>query len=308
MGFSVDQIPDMSGKVAIVTGANTGIGRVTAVELARKGAQVILACRSLDRTQEALQEIQSQCPNGKGEFMQLDLTSLKSVKEFAKAFRAKNLPLHLLVNNAGIMAVPSLELTTDGFEMQFGTNHVGHYYLTRLLLDVLEKSAPARIINVSSLAHTRATQDNYVLERIDDPKYYNAWTNYSISKVSNIFFSNALQRKLDQKGVKNVWVNSVHPGVVRTELLRQMNMVIQWLATPITYLFFLSPLQGALTSLYVATSPDIVEKNYRAEYFVPLGKLAKATEFARNEKKADELWDYTEKAIKEKLGDDAFSI
>lgn len=198
--FSVSDIPTLTGKVAIVTGANTGLGKVTALELARKGAHVVLACRSKDRTEPVAEEIKKITGNQQVEFVELDLGSLRSVQSFAKAFLQRNIPLNILVNNAGIMGLPKLELSKDGIEAQFATNHVGHYYLTRLLLPALVKGQPASVVSVSSAAHKFAPKGGIVFDKINDQKAYGSWSAYGQSKLANILFAKALQKHIDKDG------------------------------------------------------------------------------------------------------------
>lgn len=148
--FTLDKVPDLTGKVAIVTGSNCGIGRVCAAEMAKKGCTVIMACRSKEKTLPVIEAIKAETGNGKLEFIPLDLMSLDSVTKFADTFKRQYSQLHILLNNAGVMT-PPFELSEDGIESQFATNHVAHFYLTMLLLPVLETSAPSRIVNVSSI-------------------------------------------------------------------------------------------------------------------------------------------------------------
>ncbi|KAL1915562.1 uncharacterized protein VTP21DRAFT_6686 [Calcarisporiella thermophila] len=294
--FSFDDIPDQTGRVIVITGANTGLGLVCAQELAKKNAHVILACRSKEKTQPVVDQIKSTTGNQNVEYMQLDLLSLASVNAFVAAFKNRGLPLHVLIANAGIMYAP-FTLSEDGIESQFATNHVGHHMLVVGLLPVIEKSAPARIVVVSSLAHRLLLSGGLALENISNPKYYNFHFAYARSKLANILMVRELNRQLEERGVKDVWCNSVHPGAVKTELQRFipriMSAVAGW--------FLISPEQGALTQLYAATSPQIVEKNYRARYFTPIAKLSEPTCDAQNDALAKQLWDFTEQLINEKI-------
>jgi retinol dehydrogenase-12 len=297
--FTTADIPDLSGKVAIVTGGYCGIGKVTSLELAKKGCHVILACRSKERTEPVVEEIKKETSNDNVEFLELDLSSLASVQRFAKQFRSKGLPLHLLINNAGVMACP-FKLSADNIELQFATNHVGHFYLTTLLLDIIEASAPARIVNLSSMAHKMASSLD--LENLNDKDKYAPWGAYGRSKLANIFFTRELASRLADK---QVYVNAVHPGYVNTELQRNFSdlygSVAQTVGNIASSLFAMSPEKGALTSLYVATSPDIEKNDWRGQYFVPIAKWAKPSKLASDEDLPKELWQWTENVIQEKL-------
>ncbi|RIA88682.1 hypothetical protein C1645_825970, partial [Glomus cerebriforme] len=232
------------------------------------------------------------------EYLNLDLASLKNVKQSAENFLAKDLPLHILVNNAGIMATP-WTLTEDGIQDQFGVNHVGHFLFTKTLLPKIEASAPSRIVNVSSLAHTRI--DGIDFDKINQKDAQSPFQRYSVSKLANILFSNALAKRLEDK---QVYVNSIHPGFVDTELSRgviENYGIIAKIGFKIINVFAKSPENGALTQLYAATSPEIIEKNYRGKYFVPYGELENPTEAAQNDELAEKLWKYTEDLIDEKL-------
>ncbi|CAG8764898.1 20364_t:CDS:2, partial [Dentiscutata erythropus] len=188
MRFSFDKIPDLSGKIAIVTGGNTGIEIITARELARKNAHVFVASRSRDRGESALQ-------------------SLNSVKHAAEIFLARKLPLHILVNNAGIMATP-FATTIDGIQDQFGTNHIGHFVFTLLLLPTIKASAPSRIVSVSGRAHERAPPAGIEFEKLNDPEAHTPFQRYGQSKLANILFTLELNKRLSGT---NIYCNCLHP-------------------------------------------------------------------------------------------------
>lgn len=237
----------LSGRVALVTGANTGIGLVTARELASRGAHVFVACRSLERGQAAVAEIRTATRNAQVEFLALDLGDFASVRACAAAFLARDLPLHLLINNAGLAG--SAGLTKSGFELAFGTNHLGHFLLTQLLLDRLKASAPARIVTVASRAHTRVGGINF-----DDvcltTKGKAALPEYGVSKLANVLFSAELGRRLAGSGVTTY---SLHPGVVATDVWRELPQPFRAIAK----LFMISAEEGTATTIYCATSPDV---------------------------------------------------
>ncbi|CAK4636781.1 hypothetical protein LEN26_018166 [Aphanomyces euteiches] len=299
MTFSFDDITNLDGKVAIVTGSNTGIGLVTARELAKKGCHVIVASRTREKALAAIDSIKAVVPDAsKLEFMPLDLMNLKSVYDFADAFKARNLPLHILINNAGVM-VPPFQLSDDGIESQFATNHVTHHALTVALLPILEASAPSRIVVVSSNAHTMAPKPNGLdLDNLNNESLYSAWTWYGQSKIANIFFARELSRQLRERSVNNVYVNALHPGVVRTELVRHTFWLLRWIIS----WFQISADDGAKTQLYVATSNDVVKNDWHGMYFVPIAQLSETNATGKNAEEAKKLWAFTEALINEKVG------
>jgi NAD(P)-dependent dehydrogenase (short-subunit alcohol dehydrogenase family) len=193
------------GKVVVITGANAGIGKETAVDLAKRGGKVYIACRDIKRGEDALKEIKERSKSDNVHFLQLDLASMDSVREFSRKFHEAEDQLHILVNNAGIMACPKGK-TKDGFELQLGTNHLGHFLLTNLLLDLLKSSAPSRVVVVSSLFHIvgKIRQSD-----LNGDRFYFRWFAYASSKLANILFTNELAERLNGTGVT---ANSLHPG------------------------------------------------------------------------------------------------
>ncbi|KAJ1968412.1 Retinol dehydrogenase 13 [Dispira parvispora] len=268
--------------VAIVTGANSGCGYETAKALMQAGYHVILACRSPEAARQAMDRLAIETDLDNMEFMALDLASLESVKQFCDQFQRRGLPLHLLVNNAGIMNTPYAQ-TSEGFESQFGVNHIGHFVLTMLLLDILKRSAPARIINVSSVAHLSATTVDTT--RLEDVGRYSRLLNYSVGKLCNILFTKELSRRLQGT---DVTVNACHPGPVGTGLYRYtLGMTrMKWL----TDFLLLSPLQGALTTIYLALSPEVEQVS--GEYFFDMAPHYPSPA-ALSEKEQKFLWNYT---------------
>ncbi|XP_017958897.1 retinol dehydrogenase 12-like [Drosophila navojoa] len=274
-----------TGKVVIVTGANTGIGKETVLELARRGATVYMACRDEAKTEQARLEIIEETKNKNIFFRKLDLASLASIRKFAADFKKEQDKLHILINNAGVMRCPYM-VTRDGFEMQLGVNHLGHFLLTNLLLDLLKKSAPSRIVNVSSLAHTRGCID---FSDLNSEKYYDPGAAYSQSKLANILFTRELAKRLEGTGVT---VNALHPGVVDTELGRHMKIlngtfgriVIRSLLWP----FLKTPKSGAQTTLYAALDPDL--EKVSGVYFSDC-KEKKVAPAAMDNQSAKQLWE-----------------
>jgi NAD(P)-dependent dehydrogenase (short-subunit alcohol dehydrogenase family) len=267
---------DQAGRVFLVTGSNTGIGRVTAEELARRGARVYLACRSLDKTQPVLDAIQAE--GGDARFLELDLGSLASVRACAKAFLAENVPLHGLINNAGVAKTSGL--TKDGFEPTFQVNHLGHFLLTNLLLAKLEASAPARIVNVSSTGHYRAPGIDW--DAVKKPTAtVTGLREYQISKLANVLFTKELARRLAGTGVTSY---SLHPGVVASDVWRG----VPWGLRSLIKLFMITNEEGAQTSLYCATSPEVEGKS--GAYF-DKSRERTPSKLAHDEALARRLWD-----------------
>ena len=198
----------------IITGANTGIGKITAIDMAKRQARVIMACRSVERGERAVEEVRRASGSTNVVFQQLDLASLTSVRRFSERVLKEESRIDILINNAGIMDCPYWK-TEDGFEMQLGVNHLGHFLLTNLLLDRLKAAPAARIVSVSSVAYTMTKGINF--DDINSEKSYNAWTAYGQSKLANILFTRSLGKRL--RGT-NVIANCLHPGGIMTDLQR----------------------------------------------------------------------------------------
>ncbi|GKQ36359.1 oxidoreductase [Streptomyces sp. A012304] len=254
-GWSTRDIPDQSGRTAVVTGANSGLGYVTARELARKGARVVLACRSETRGREAVERLRGEASGADAEFRRLDLADLASVREFAA--RASYERLDLLVNNAGVMALP-YGTTADGFEIQFGVNHLGHFALTGRLLPALLATPGARVVNVSSMAHLLGNID---IRDLNSEQRYRRWTAYGRSKTANLLFTHELARRLAAAGAGLV-AAAAHPGYAATNLqtagVRAEGRRAAERFVEIGNRFFAqSAAAGALPTLYAATAPDV---------------------------------------------------
>jgi NAD(P)-dependent dehydrogenase (short-subunit alcohol dehydrogenase family) len=267
MGWNADSIPDLAGRTLIVTGGNSGLGYETARELARHGARVLIACRSPEKAGAAIQRLRAENPRADVETMALDLASLASVRSFASAFLGRQQALHGLVNNAGVMALPRRE-TVDGFEMQLGTNHFGHFALTGWLLPSLLATPGSRVVNLSSTMHRTGRM------RWDDlhgKRSYGKWTAYGQSKLANLLFSYELQRRLAAKGVQTISV-ACHPGYAATNLQfagprMQGSSLLETGAGLLNRVFAQSAAMGALPTLYAATAPDVKG----GEYYGPGG-------------------------------------
>jgi NAD(P)-dependent dehydrogenase (short-subunit alcohol dehydrogenase family) len=253
--FTPEDIGDLTGRCAIVTGANSGIGLQVAVALARKGARVVLACRDERRGREAQERVRSASGNRAVEMRLLDLSRLASVREFASGWSD---PLHLLVNNAGVMATPRA-LTEDGFEQQLGVNHLGHFALTGLLLEQLRAAERPRVVSVSSLAHKRGRIN---FDDLQSATRYRRWAAYNQSKLANLYFTIELDRRARAAGWDLAAV-AAHPGLARTNLTtnRQATPVLDVLGAFLR-LMSQSDAAGALPVLYAATAPDVEGGDY----------------------------------------------
>lgn len=254
--WTTAQIPSQAGRLALITGANSGIGFHAAKELARAGCSVILACRDLQKAADARHRILRDVPHASLEVVALDLASLASIHDAAKQFLASGRALDLLINNAGVMALPERRLTQDGFELQIGTNHLGHFALTGLLLAALLAAPAARIVTVSSIAHRGGSI------RFDDLNWgrdYEPWPAYRQSKLANLYFGFELERRLRKAHARAVSI-VVHPGVSNTNLFRagpgQGGGLLAKIVPVVIALTAQSEPQGALPTLYGATSPE----------------------------------------------------
>ena len=300
MSFSLDKIPSQNGRIAVVTGANTGLGYETALGLARKECKVIMACRNKDKAEKAMADIRKEVPNANLEFIKLDLNSLKSVREFAKAYSEMHDKLDLLINNAGLM-IPPLMRTEEGFESQFGVNHLGHFLLTNLLFPVIRKTENARVVSLSSIAHKNGRI------HFDDPnweKSYSKMDAYNQSKVACLMFAYELQRRLNDSGSKVISV-AAHPGVSDTELGRYIPKVLYYVFKPITPLFTHHPKQAAKPTLMAALDENVVG----GDYYGPTGfnemkgepGKAPSTGYSKKRDEAKKLWELSEKLTGEEF-------
>ena len=269
------------GRVALITGANTGIGLVTARELQKRGAHVFMACRSVGRARAALDTIRSELGTAPGcapiEVLALDLGDFDSVRQCAQAFLARRVPLHLLINNAGLAG--SRGLTKSGFELAFGTNHLGHFLLTQMLLDRIKSSGPARIVTVASRAHTRVSGIDW--EAVRKPtKTMAGLPEYGVSKLANVLFSAELSRRLAGSGVTTY---SLHPGVVASDVWR----AVPWPFRSLMKLGMISVEVGAATTLHCASS---VEAGHETGLYYDKCQVKTPSRVGQDSALAAELW------------------
>ncbi len=292
--WTAEQIPDQAGRTAVVTGANSGLGLATALELARAGAEVVLACRNTERGEAALGSIRAEAPDASVALEALDLSDLASIRAFAERFAVERASLDLLVNNAGVMAPPQRQ-TADGFELQFGTNHLGHFALAGLLLGRLEGREDARVVTISSTAH------KYGRIRFDDLQSkhrYRRWRAYGQSKLANVLFALELERRLRASGstVKSL---AAHPGYAATNLQSAAPPKFDRAVMVVTNrLFAQSAAMGALPSLYAATRPNLDGGLYIGPDGFEQGrghpKVVLPVRAGRDEATAKRLWSVSE--------------
>jgi NAD(P)-dependent dehydrogenase (short-subunit alcohol dehydrogenase family) len=287
--WNADNISDQNGRVAIITGSSSGIGFETARVLANKNAEVIIAVRNQSKGEKAVQKIKNQNKNADVKLMLLNLASLESVKQFAGEFRKNYDRLDLLINNAGVM-IPPYTKTEDGFELQFETNHLGHFALTGLLIDIIKKTPGSRIVNVSSSGHKIG---NLNFDDLNwEKRKYEPWKAYGDSKIANLYFTYELKDRLSGKN-SNTKVTAAHPGWTATELQRYagyMRILNRLFAMPVE--------QGALPTLRAATD----ENAGSGDYFGPGGFMemkgypvkVESNKLSHDKTIADKLWDVSE--------------
>ncbi|TDH73324.1 hypothetical protein CCR75_000544 [Bremia lactucae] len=311
--WSPSQIASQEGKTVIITGANSGIGYETALELARKGATVVLACRNEQRGKEAEAKLREALATTKDagtvSFQQLDVSDLSSVNAFANDFKASHDRLDVLINNAGVMAVP-YATTVDGLERQFATNHLGHFALTAQLFPLLKNSLPSRVVNVSSLAHQSCKLQHFISDseimRTSEKDYHRAEV-YGESKLCNLLFTFELARRLEAQNVTGVTSVACHPGLTATNLMtapkEEGGKLGRILWNLVGYLPILQDAPtGALPTLYAATGPDVMNHDYYgpSKCFEIWGppKRVQAKEQAYDTTAALNLWNESERLAK----------
>ncbi|XP_009374671.2 short-chain dehydrogenase TIC 32 B, chloroplastic [Pyrus x bretschneideri] len=287
---------DASSLTAIVTGGASGIGLETARVLALRGAHVIIAARNLEAASEAKQLILKDNHTARIDVLKLNLSSIKSVRSFVNSFNALDLPLNLLINNAGVMFCP-FQLSEDGIEMHFATNHLGHFLLTNLLLEKMKTTAKTtgvegRIVNLSSLAHAGTYKGGIRFDKINDPDSYSTINAYGQSKLANLLHANELSRRLQEEGV-SITVNSVHPGLIMTPLMRH-NPLLMKAFKMFTFCMWKNVPQGAATTSYVALHPKL--KGVTGKYYADCNETEPSKD-AGDENLAKKLWDCSNKLI-----------
>ncbi|KAL7636581.1 UNVERIFIED_CONTAM: hypothetical protein RMT77_013358 [Armadillidium vulgare] len=281
----------LTGKTVIVTGASAGIGKEAAFDFAQRGARVILACRNLEKAGKIKDWIVSSTGNKNVICRHLELSDMDSVRKFAKETIQREKRIDVLVNNAGMFS-STRQLSKQGHELTLATNHYGPFLLTILLLDIIVKSAPSRIINVSSLNHKLPgleIEDLHFKNRT-----YGSITAYSQTKLCNVLFTNELARRLAQKGIKNVTVNSLHPGVVKTEITSKDASFWLWLSSLVFHMASKSEKLGAQTTIHLAVSNE--GGKVTGEYFVDC-KIAPTSQRAKDKNLARKVWQISEKEV-----------
>jgi NAD(P)-dependent dehydrogenase (short-subunit alcohol dehydrogenase family) len=292
-----NNLAQQNGRIMIVTGANTGLGYETALSLAQKGAKVIMACRNLSKANTAKASIKKEIPSADLEVMEIDLSDLSSVRNFAKSYQAKFDRLDVLINNAGVM-MPPYTKTKDGFELQFGANYLGHFLLTGLLLDTILKTPDSRIVTLSSIAH-RNGKINF--DDLQSEQRYSASDAYGQSKLACLMFTFELQRRLEKEGHQQTISTAAHPGIATTELSRHMPKLL-YTVLKYTVAPFLThaPAEGAKPTILAA-----IGKAKGGEYFGPTGfkemkgeaGKAASTDLSKDEAIGERLWKVSEELV-----------
>jgi NAD(P)-dependent dehydrogenase (short-subunit alcohol dehydrogenase family) len=293
VGWTLEDMPDLTGKIIVVTGGNSGLGYESVKAFALKGAEVVLASRSTEKGEKARTEILKEIPGGKIRVMMLDLGDLESVRSFATSFKKDYMKLDVLLNNAGIMMSPYFQ-TKDGFEGQFGTNHLGHFALTALLMEMVLKTPGARVVNVSSGAHKRGEMDFNNLQ-FENGQGYSPIKAYGRSKLSNLLFTYELQRKLEL-AKKNAMAVAAHPGVATTNLGRYLEgKILYKILVPLFKMISQDQAMGALPEIRASVDPRVKG----GEYYGPDGRnemkgypvVVTSNEASHNLSDAAKLWE-----------------
>ncbi|MEH6551014.1 MAG: SDR family oxidoreductase [Pseudomonadales bacterium] len=281
---------DLTGKTVMITGVNSGLGLETLRVMAMRGAHVIGAARTVEKAQQAASSVEGQVTP-----VACELSDLESVRSCAEQVKALNITVDVLICNAGIMALPEAQCQY-GLEMQFLTNHIGHFLLINLLLDTIKKSDAGRIVLLSSMGHMQTPKGGIDFDNLDGSKAYDPWQFYGQSKLANLLTAKALARRLQGS---NVTANSVHPGVIRTNLSRNTSGFFSRLISSFAVLFERSIAQGAASQCYVATHKDVASVS--GEYFVDC-HIAKPSKYGQDEDLAEQLWQKSEELVAKNTG------
>ncbi|KAF8985126.1 NAD-binding protein [Cyathus striatus] len=292
--FTIEDIPDLTGKIVIVTGANTGVGKETAKALLLRNAKVYVAARSQEKAEQAITELKEQ--TGKeAVFLKLDLGDLPSIRKSAEEFQSKEEELHILFNNAGVMRPPIDSLTAQKYDLQFGTNVLGHFYFTKLLLPTLlatAKSCPdrnVRVVTTSSSGHELSSGINFdTLKDTPKRKKKNPMDLYSQSKLGNVLIANEFARRYGEQGLVSTACN---PGNLKSDLQRNLNGIENVVVKPLLF----PTAHGALTQLYAGTSLEGATLN--GEYLIPWARVGKASKTGRDLELAAKLWEWCEEQV-----------
>ena len=297
--FDFNKVPSQKGRIAVVTGSNIGLGFETALALAKKEAKVVLACRNLEKANNAIEKIKSQAPKADLEAIQIDLSKLSSVDNFAENYLKRYNQLDLLINNAGVM-MPPYTVTDDGLELQLAANHLGHFKLTGLLLDTIEKTPNSRIVSLSSNAH-KSGKINF--DDLQSKNNYSALAAYSQSKLACLMFAYEMQRRLEKANYQTI-STAAHPGASITNLVKHVPLWMKIVFTPFIPFMTHSPENGAKPTLYAALGSDVKG----SDYFGPTGfnemkgKAGKVESkpHAHDEEVAKKLWEVSEELTRTK--------
>ncbi|WOH12411.1 hypothetical protein DCAR_0831914 [Daucus carota subsp. sativus] len=298
-GEKVTEGVDGSALTCIITGSTNGIGKETARVLALRGVHVVMGVRNVNAGGKIKEEFLQKMPNARIDVMEIDLNSLDSVRKFASAYVSRGLPLNILINNAGILPPPKFTLSKDGYEQVFAVNHLGQFLLTNLLVDTMKKTAretgiEGRIVNLSSDLHRRGVgKEGIIFDKINDEQSYSNSTfsvsPYGMSKLCNILHTNELTRRFQEEGV-NITANSVHPGLIATNLFSSNGGAVNWIMTKVMVYILKNIEQGASTSLYVALNPKVT--GVSGKYFRD-NNILTPSKMARDPEVAKKLWDYS---------------
>lgn len=281
----------MKDKIVLITGATAGIGKETAREIAAKGARVVIIGRSAAKTEAVAEELKKASGNEKIDALVADLSLMSEIRRVAEEFKTKYARLDVLVNNAGAI-FDRRETTADGLEKTFALNHISYFLLTNLLLETLKKSAPARIVSVSSMAHSFGKID---FENLQSEKSFSKMSSYSASKLMNVLFTYELARRL---AGTNVTANCLHPGAVASDFGDNLTGIIGWITQITKKIAFISPAKGAETSIYLATSPEV--ENVSGKYF-DKKKAVESSAASRDENLQKRLWETSEQIVGQKF-------